>query len=131
MWSASVYMPHPPRERSCTLYPTSCTQSGFRAPPTEGSLLPPYTAAAYRSRGRIQVLLWGCGSFGLLVLAVSSSPLPGTDTWILSVLASDGCLGDLVPIDQRDEVTGSGQHRELVTEAGLEAKSPDSLCDAL
>ena len=91
-------MPHPPRERSCTRYPTSCTQSGFHALPTEGSLLPPYTAAAYRSRGRIQVLLWGCGSFGLLVLAVSSSPLPGTDTWILSVLALDGCLGDLVQI---------------------------------
>ena len=33
--------------------------------------------------------------------------------------------------DQRDEVTGPGQHRELVTEAGLEAKSPDSFCDAL
>lgn len=65
---------------------------------SEGLSGPPLTAAAYCSCGRIRVLLWGCGSFGLLVLAVSSSPLPRIDTWILSVLASDGSLGNPVPI---------------------------------
>lgn len=33
-----------------------------------------------------------------LVLAVSASPVPGTDTWVLSVLTSNGCLGNPVLI---------------------------------
>lgn len=69
----------------------------FRILPTEASLLPPQTAAAYRSCGWVGILLWGCDST-LLVLVVSSSPSPVTDTWILSVLASDGCLGNAVLI---------------------------------
>lgn len=94
--SASVHAPPPPRGRSCALDPTCCTQRALSRLPHRMAPLPPHTAASYHSCGSIELLLRGRGSIVLLVLAVSSSPLPRTDTWILGMLASDGCLGNPV-----------------------------------